>query len=62
MASAISKKARDEELSQIHAQAPIEPSPQPDEQKRPGLDPISNVRRLDVDAVLDRSVRKVESE
>ncbi len=62
MASANSKKISAEELSPNPAHAAIEVHPKPNEEKRPALDPISNVRRLDVDAVLDRSVRKVVSE
>ncbi len=33
--------------------------PRPDKRVSPGLDPVSLGRRLDVDAVLERSVRKV---
>lgn len=61
MARATAKEVRDTNLSQNHTPAAIGLQSQPPAWARPAVGSISQVRRLDVDAVLERSMRKVAS-
>jgi hypothetical protein len=63
MELANSRQVKDQQTTQNRARAAIEAYPgKPDERISPGPIPVSPRRQLDVDAVLARSLRKVESE
>ena len=63
MTLADSKKSSDEDLPKNRAQAAAELYvSRSDKQVSPGSNPVSMGRRLDVDAVLKRSVRQVATE
>jgi hypothetical protein len=63
MSLANSREVKDEQTTQNRARAAIEAyTSKSDEGISPGSNPISHGRRLDVDAVLARSVREVVSE
>jgi len=58
-----SRESSDEDLTKESAQAAAELHiPRSKQRISPDSDPVSMVRRLDVDAVLKRSVRKVVTE
>lgn len=61
MATAISKRDREEELVTNREQAGMEINPQQSHDLT-ASNGLSHGRRLDVDAVLERSVRKVVSD
>lgn len=63
MKRADSKESSPEDLTKNRAPAAVELNmPRSNEPSNAGSDPISMGRRLDVDAVLERSVRKVVTE
>ena len=63
MPLADSRETGDENLTQHRAQAAADPLvPRSNKRTSPGSQIVSRGRRLDVDAVLERSVRRVETE